>query len=111
MDDRQHERAAVDHHGLAAVAGAHEGDFLRRAVVEPVQQVDDDRDADDRDDEPENDGADQSVTHVLPPTQRPPMTLMARVCSVIATSVGRSAAPRVGNACVSKCSYRWSPYH
>src|SRR3546814_9977267 len=33
MDDRQHERAAVDHHGLAAVAGAHEGDLLRRAVV------------------------------------------------------------------------------
>ncbi|PHJ92065.1 hypothetical protein VF08_36755 [Nostoc linckia z8] len=35
VQDRQHQRAAVHHHLLAAKAGADEGDFLSRSLVEP----------------------------------------------------------------------------
>ncbi len=53
VDDRQHQGAAVHHHALAAEAGAHEGDLLRRAAIEPVDQPDADRDQDRGDDDHE----------------------------------------------------------
>ena len=52
VDERQHEGAAVDHHPLAEQAGAHERDLLRRAMVEPVDDIDEHHDDDDRDDQP-----------------------------------------------------------
>ena len=46
VDDREDQCAAAQDHLLATEAGAHEGDLLRGALVEPVEQVDDDRDED-----------------------------------------------------------------
>ena len=64
MDDRQHEGAAIDHHLLPKEAGPDERHLLRGAAIEPVHQVDDDRDDDHRHDEPENEGSDQLPRHV-----------------------------------------------
>jgi hypothetical protein len=86
----QHEGAAVDHHLLAEEAGAHEGDLLRRAAVEPLHHPVDDRDAT---------TATISQRMSCPMScpvmlttfsaQRPLMRLKARVCSVSAVSAGR----------------------
>jgi hypothetical protein len=57
VHDRQHEGAAVHHHGLAAEAGADERDLLRRAAVEPVEEPDHHGDDDRRDDEEDDRGA------------------------------------------------------
>jgi hypothetical protein len=54
VDERQHEGAAIDHHAFAEKAGADERGFLRRAVIEPVDDIDADHDQDDRDDQPED---------------------------------------------------------
>ena len=64
MDDRQDQRPAVDHHLFAAETGAHKGDFLGRAVIQPVEQIDDHHDGDDRHDEPQDDAPDQASRHV-----------------------------------------------
>src|SRR5689334_4176925 len=39
VDERQYEGAAVDHDAFAKEPGADEGDLLRRAVVEPVDDI------------------------------------------------------------------------
>ena len=59
VDERQHEGAGIDHHFFAGKAGTDERRLLRRAPVKPVHQIDDDRDHDDRDDQPENERSDQ----------------------------------------------------
>ena len=64
MDDRQHEGAAIDHHLFPKETGADERHLLRGAAIEPVHQIDDDRDDDHRHDEPENEGSDQLPRHV-----------------------------------------------
>ena len=63
VDDRQDQRPAVDHHLLAAETRTHEGDFLGRAVIQPVEQIDDHHDGDDRHDEPQDDAPDQASRH------------------------------------------------
>src|SRR5690606_15300331 len=55
VHDRQHQRAAVDDHLLAAEAGPDERDFAGRAVIEPVEQVHHHRDDHDGDDKPQDD--------------------------------------------------------
>ena len=72
VDDRQHEGAAVDHHPLAHETGADERHLLGGSPVEPVDKVDDDRDRDDRHDQPQDDGPDQLCSHVLTPLVRGP---------------------------------------
>ena len=67
VNERQHEGAAIDHDTFAEQTGAHKGHFLRRTVVEPVHDVDDDGDHDDRDDQPENQFANQSPRHLFLP--------------------------------------------
>ena len=71
VDDRQHERAAVHHHLLAAEAGAHERPLLGRAQVQPVEQPDhdrdDDRDADQGEDELSELGSSHDATPLLMP--------------------------------------------
>ena len=104
VDDRQHEGAAVDDHPLAHEAGADERHLLGGSPVEPVDEVDDDRDGDDRHDQPQDDGPDQLCSHLrilhsrgplpgprtsLPQPRCRPISLNFRVCSVSATSVGR----------------------
>ncbi len=71
MDEGQHEGAAVDHHLLAHQARAHEGDFLRGSPIEPVHEIDDDRDHDHRHDEPQDQVADELPGHALTPPRRP----------------------------------------
>jgi hypothetical protein len=61
VNERQHEGAAVDHHAFAEEAGTYERNFLRRAMVEPVDEIDSDRDDDHRDDEPEDKSSDQGA--------------------------------------------------
>ena len=51
VQDRQHEGAASHDHLLAPEAGPYEGDVLRRAAIEPVQQIGADRDDDRRQDD------------------------------------------------------------
>ena len=82
VDEGQHEGAAIDHHPLAEEAGADEGDFLRRAMIEPVDDVDADHDRDDRDDQPEDQLTNQNPRH-LPTSlasgaQRAPIALNFR---------------------------------
>ena len=67
VNERQHEGAAVDHHAFAEQTGSHKGHFLRRTVVEPVHDVDDDGDHDDRNDQPEDQFANQSPRHLFLP--------------------------------------------
>ena len=55
VDDREDQRAAAQDDLLAAKSGAHEGDFFRGALVEPVEQIDDDRDEDSREQDCSND--------------------------------------------------------
>jgi hypothetical protein len=68
VDERQHEGAPVDHHTLAEQTGAHEGDLLRGPVIEPVHQIDHDRDDDDRDDQPQDQLPDEHARHVFLPS-------------------------------------------
>ena len=70
VDDRQHEGAAVDHHPFAHEAGADERHLLGGAPVQPVDQIDDDRNRDDRHDQPQDDGPDQLCSHLLTPLAR-----------------------------------------
>ena len=63
VNERQHEGAAVDHHAFAEEAGSDERHFLRRAMVEPVHDIDDHDDHDDRDDQPEDQFAYQHPRH------------------------------------------------
>ena len=46
MDDRQHEGAAIDDDLLAAKPGTHEGGFLGRPAIEPVEDIGNDCDHD-----------------------------------------------------------------
>ena len=69
VNERKDEGAAVDDDFFAEQAGAHEGDFLRRAPVQPVDEIDDDRDDDDRDDQPDDQTAKKSTGHL---TSSPP---------------------------------------
>ncbi len=81
VNEGQHERAAVDHDPLAEESGPDEGDFLRRAVIEPVDDVDAYDDHDDRDDQPEDQLTDQNPRHLLLPSasaQRAPIALNLR---------------------------------
>ncbi len=52
VNERKHERAAVDHHLLAEETGAYKRHFLRGSVIEPVHDVDRHDDHDQRDDQP-----------------------------------------------------------
>jgi hypothetical protein len=52
VDDRQHERSAVYHHALAKQTGSDERHLLGGSPVQPVDKVNDDRDRDDRHDQP-----------------------------------------------------------
>ena len=70
VDERQHEGAAIDHDTFAEEAGANEGDLLRRAVVEPVDDVNADDNRDDRDDQPEDQLTSQNPRHLLLPWSR-----------------------------------------
>ena len=67
VNERQHEGAAVDHDPLAEQTGSHKGHFLGRTVIEPVHDVDDDGDHDDRCDQPEDQFANQGSPTSLPP--------------------------------------------
>ena len=67
VDERQHEGAAVDHDAFAEQTGSHKGHFLGRTVIEPVHDVDDDGDHDDRNDQPEDQFANQSPRHLFLP--------------------------------------------
>ena len=67
VNERQHEGAAVDHDAFAEQTGSHKGHFLRRTVVQPVHDVDDDGDHDDRNDQPEDQFANQSPRHLFLP--------------------------------------------
>ncbi len=93
VDERQHEGAAVDDHAFAEEAGADERHFLRRAMIEPVDDINDDHDDDDRNDEPKDQLADQNPRHDNLPSgaaaQRARIALNLRVCSVSARSTGR----------------------
>ena len=64
VDDRQHEGAAIDDDALAHQARADERDLLGRSPIEPVDEIDDDGDGDDRHDQPQDDGTDQLSSHV-----------------------------------------------
>ena len=64
VNERQHEGAAVDDDALAEEAGAHERHFLRRAMIEPVHDIDEHDDDDDRDDQPEDQRANQEPRHL-----------------------------------------------
>ena len=86
VDDRQHERAAVQHDALPTEAGAHERPLLRGAQIEPVEQPRDDRDDRRDDDEGQDEHSDLGPSH---DTFSLPMRLNARVVSVNAVSVGR----------------------
>ena len=44
VNDRKNQGASAQHHLLAPEPGSHEGNLLRRTPVQPIQQVDDDRD-------------------------------------------------------------------
>ena len=72
VDERKHESAGVDDDLFAEQAGPHEGNLLRRAVVEPVDEIDDDRDDDDRDDQPDDQTAENGDRHLTssPPADR-----------------------------------------
>lgn len=59
VDERQHEGTAVDHHPLAEQAGAHERYLLGRTAVQPVYEVDDDRNRNRQDNEPKDQRADE----------------------------------------------------
>ena len=81
VDDRQHEGAAVDDDALAHQARADERDLLGRSPIEPVDEVDDDRDGDDRHDQPQDDGADQLSSHVRTLHSRCPLPRTANSSS------------------------------
>ena len=66
VNERKNKGAAVDHHLFAEQAGAHEGELLRGAVIEPVDEIDDDRNDDDRDDEPDDQAAEDGDGHLTP---------------------------------------------
>ena len=84
VDDRQHERAAGDDDLLAAHAGAHEGALGGRALVEPVEQPNDDRHRNEGDDEECDE-----LAHVAAPSGAGIlMRLNFSVCSRSAISVG-----------------------
>ena len=92
VDERQHEGAAIDHDTFAEQTGSHKGYFLRRTMIQPVHDVDDDGDHDDRYDQPENQFANQSPRHLLllwSRRYRAPIALNLRTCSVSARSTGR----------------------
>ena len=54
VNDRPHECAAVDDNFFAKETRAHECDFLGRAAVQPVHHPVDNKDDDDRRDEPQD---------------------------------------------------------
>ncbi len=88
VHDRQHEGAAVEHHLLAAQAGAHEGALLAAAQVQPVQQPHGDG-HDDRDDDQAEDEASEICTgHGGVSFSIFSICMKRRVVSVSATSVG-----------------------
>ncbi len=63
VHDRPDEGAAVDHHLLAQKTGAHEGDLLCRATIEPVHHPVEDGDDDHRHDEPQDQLSDDLSGH------------------------------------------------
>ncbi|MEY9467574.1 hypothetical protein ABH973_007987 [Bradyrhizobium ottawaense] len=67
VDERQHERAAIDHHALAEETGPDERCLLGGAVIEPVHDIDADHDHDDRDDQPEDQFTDEHPRHLFLP--------------------------------------------
>ena len=93
VQNRDHEGAAVHHHLLAEKSGAHERDFLGRTPVQPLQDIDGDRDDDGDDDEPQEQVPKGLRGHDCDSSRRlgaqPKLTdLNLRVCSVNARSVG-----------------------
>ena len=72
VNDRQHEGAAIDHHALAHETRTDERHLLGGSPIQPVDQIDDDRNRDDRHDQPQDDGPDQLCSHVLTPLARGP---------------------------------------
>ncbi len=63
VNDRKHEGSAIDDDLFSEEAGPDEGHLLRRPAIEPIDEVDDDRNDDDGDDEPEYQGSDELTRH------------------------------------------------
>src|SRR5215468_11220512 len=80
MDEGKNERPTVDHDLLAEKARAHERQFLRGSVVEPIDEVDDDHHDDDGNDEPYDQATEHSSRHIIP--SRPPAA-PTRACSLL----------------------------
>ena len=64
VDDRPHEGAAVDHHLFPKEPGAHEGDLLGGAAIEPVHHPVEDEDYDHGGDQPQDQLSDELPCHL-----------------------------------------------
>ena len=68
VHDRQHERAAVEHHLLPAQAGTHEGALLAAAQVQPMQQPYGNGHDDRNDDQAEDETSEICTGHGVSPS-------------------------------------------